>query len=293
MILFKKATDLHKYVDEQRKKGLKIAFVPTMGALHAGHIHLVQQAQQKQTITVCSIFVNPAQFNEPGDFAKYPVTLEKDILLLESVQCNILFLPPVHEIYPSGITDLSHYELGNFETVLEGKYRPGHFQGVCAVVHRLLEIIMPDVLYLGQKDYQQCLVIKKLIAEKGLDRSIALGIIPTQRESDGLAMSSRNMRLDSDSRQKAPAIYQALSYIKENLEPGDLDDIKRTAADFLTRKGFRVDYTEIADANDLTPVRYWDGQQKIVALAAAFLGEIRLIDNILLHGEIPTTGTIN
>lgn len=293
MILFKKATDLHKYVDEQRKKGLKIAFVPTMGALHAGHIHLVQRAQQKQTITVCSIFVNPAQFNDPGDFAKYPVTLENDILLLESVQCNILFLPPVHEIYPNGITDLSHYELGNFETVLEGKYRPGHFQGVCAVVHRLLEIIMPDVLYLGQKDYQQCLVIKKLIAEKGLDRSIALGIIPTQRESDGLAMSSRNMRLDSDNRKKAPAIYQTLSYIKEHLEPGDLYDIKRTAAEFLTRKGFRVDYTEIADANDLTPVRYWDGQQKIVALAAAFLGEVRLIDNILLNGEIPTTGTIN
>jgi pantoate--beta-alanine ligase len=293
MILFKKATDLHKYIDEQRKKGMKIAFVPTMGALHAGHIHLIQQAQQKQTVTVCSIFVNPAQFNDPGDFAKYPITIEKDILLLESVHCDILFLPAAEEIYPNGITHLSYYELGNLETVLEGKYRPGHFQGVCAVVHRLLEIVMPDVLYLGQKDYQQCLVIKKLIVEKGLERSIALGIIPTQRENDGLAMSSRNMRLDSDNRKKAPAIYQALLYIKEKLEQGDLDDIKRTATDFLTQKGFRVDYTEIADANDLTPVRYWDGQQKIVALAAAFLGEVRLIDNILLNGETPTTGTIN
>jgi pantoate--beta-alanine ligase len=214
MILFKKAADLHKYVDEQRKKGVKIAFVPTMGALHAGHIHLVKKAQQSQTITVCSIFVNPVQFNDPDDFAKYPVTLEKDILLLESVQCDILFLPSVEEIYPTGTTHLSRYDLGNLEKVLEGKYRPGHFQGVCAVVHRLLEIVMPDILYLGQKDYQQCLVIKKLIADAGLDSSIVLSIVPTQRENDGLAMSSRNMRLDSDNRKKAPAIYQSLLYIK-------------------------------------------------------------------------------
>lgn len=282
MILFKKATDLHKHIEEQRTKGEKIVFVPTMGALHEGHAFLVKQAKRQHGIAVCSIFVNPAQFNDPADFKKYPITIDKDILLLESIGCDILFLPFVEEIYPGGTIIKTKYDLGYLETILEGKYRPGHFQGVCAVMDRLLNIVKPDILFIGQKDYQQCMVITRLIELIGLNKLITINIAPTQREDDGLAMSSRNTRLDTESRKKAPAIYKTLTSIKNHLKPGDLIDLKRSAVTSLSAQGFKVDYIEIADANNLTIIDHWDGKQKIVALAAAFLGDVRLIDNILL-----------
>lgn len=283
MILFKKAIDLHKHIEEQREKGEKIIFVPTMGALHEGHAFLVKQAKMDQAIVIASIFVNPAQFNDPADFKKYPVTIDKDILLLETIGCDILFLPSVQEIYPDGLKSKTHYDLGYLENILEGKYRPGHFQGVCAVMDRLLNIVKPDILFIGQKDYQQCMVIKRLTELIGLSREIVINIAPTQREDDGLAMSSRNTRLDNKSRTKAPAIYKTLFSIKDNLQPGNLDNIKSSATTSLTKQGFKVDYIEIANANDLTIVNTWDGKQKIVALAAAFLEDVRLIDNILLN----------
>lgn len=283
MILFKKAIDLHKHIEEQREKGEKIIFVPTMGALHEGHAFLVKQAKMDQAIVVASIFVNPAQFNDPADFKKYPVTIDKDILLLETIGCDILFLPSVQEIYPDGLKSKTHYDLGYLENILEGKYRPGHFQGVCAVMDRLLNIVKPDILFIGQKDYQQCMVIKRLTELIGLSREIVINIAPTQRGDDGLAMSSRNTRLDNKSRTKAPAIYKTLFSIKDNLQPGNLDNIKSSATTSLTKQGFKVDYIEIANANDLTIVNTWDGKQKIVALAAAFLEDVRLIDNILLN----------
>lgn len=283
MILFKKAIDLHKHIEEQREKGEKIIFVPTMGALHEGHAFLVKQAKMDQAIVIASIFVNPAQFNDPADFKKYPVTIDKDILLLETIGCDILFLPSVQEIYPDGLRSKTHYDLGHLENILEGKYRPGHFQGVCAVMDRLLNIVKPDILFIGQKDYQQCMVIKRLTELIGLSREIVINIAPTQREDDGLAMSSRNTRLDNKSRTKAPAIYKTLFSIKDNLQPGNLDNIKSSATTSLTKQGFKVDYIEIANANDLTIVNTWDGKQKIVALAAAFLEDVRLIDNILLN----------
>lgn len=283
MIIFKKTRDLHKWLEAQRLTGISIGFVPTMGALHTGHLSLIESSIKANPVTVCSIFVNPTQFNDPKDFEKYPITIEKDIELLANAGCDILFLPSVKEIYPDELSPSLKYDLGYLERILEGKFRPGHFQGVCMVVHRLLEIVMPDNFYLGQKDYQQCMVIKKLIALIGLSNAILVNICPTLREPDGLAMSSRNVRLNEDERIKATAIFRNLSFIKENLTTGDLKGLKETAFRNLSEAGFNVDYIEIADANDLSIIDDWDGQKKLVALAAAFMKEVRLIDNILLN----------
>lgn len=283
MILFKTAIDLWNYLDKQRKEGKKYGFVPTMGALHDGHISLINNSKLVNELTVCSIFINPTQFNDPKDYEKYPVTIEKDILLLEAAGCDILFLPSVIEMYPGGTKTSTYYELGYLETILEGKYRPGHFQGVCTIVHRLLDMVKPDNLYLGQKDYQQCMVIKKLIEITGMKDRVQLHISPTLRETTGLAMSSRNMRLNENEKMGATAIYKELSIIKQQLKKGDVLLLKKQAATNLSKKGFRVDYVEIADAGNLSPVEEWNGEQKLVALAAAHLNDIRLIDNILLN----------
>ena len=283
MILFKKISTLHKWLEAQEKKSKNIGFVPTMGALHAGHISLINAAKTDNVITVCSIFVNPAQFNNQEDLVKYPVTIESDIEKLEAAGCDILFLPGVTEIYPSGMDKTGLYDLGFLENILEGKYRPGHFQGVCMVVDRLLEIVQPHNLYLGQKDYQQCMVIAKLVEVTGKSDKTNIVICPTLRESDGLAMSSRNMRLNETERKKAVSIFTVLSSIKNKLQPGDLSGLKQEAFALLANEGFKPDYVEIADAEDLAPVVQWDGHQKIVALAAAWLGNVRLIDNMVLN----------
>lgn len=283
MILFKKTGDLHKWLDGQRKKRKKIGFVPTMGALHKGHISLIESSSKSNQVTVCSIFVNPTQFNDPKDYEKYPVTIEKDIELLENAGCDVLFMPSVTEMYPEGLGLPMRYDLGYLETILEGKFRPGHFQGVCVVVHKLLEKVLPDNLYLGQKDYQQCMVITKLVDLIGLKNEITINICPTLREPDGLAMSSRNIRLKEDERKKAVAIFQSLRLIRDNLKKGDLSVLKHEANSLLTKNGFKTDYIEIAGANDLSLVNEWDGKIKLVAVAAAFLNEVRLIDNMLLN----------
>lgn len=281
MILLKKAADLRKWLESQDKERNKIGFVPTMGALHPGHISLVEYARKETEITVASIFINPTQFNDPKDFKKYPITIEKDIDMLEKAGCDVLFLPAVEEIYPDGAAPKKHYDLGFLETVLEGKYRPGHFQGVCMVVERLLDIVKPGNLYLGQKDYQQCMVIARLV--ELMKQKIKVSICPTLREADGLAMSSRNMRLTAEQRKAAVTIYHCLSSIKKNIKPGITNGLELVAIAMLEKAGFKIDYAEIADADNLTPVNNWDGNQKIVALVAAFLDEIRLIDNMLLN----------
>jgi pantoate--beta-alanine ligase len=283
MILFKKAADLRNWLDAQRKKDDRIGFVPTMGALHDGHISLIDSSKKKDQVTISSIFVNPTQFNDPKDFKKYPVTLEKDIDMLENAGCDILFLPSVEEIYPHGFTPKMHYDLGVLETVLEGKYRPGHFQGVCMVVHRLLEIINPDRLYLGQKDYQQCMVLTRLVELTGLKNKTEIIICPTLREADGLAMSSRNMRLNEEERKKAITIYQCLNMIKENTGKNTPAELISKAKSILEKAGFKVDYVEIADAHNLSPVNNWDKKQELVALIAATMNEVRLIDNMVIQ----------
>ena len=280
MILFKKAADISAYLLLMKEQGKSIGFIPTMGALHPGHISLLSTSKKKDSISVCSIFVNPTQFNDSKDFDNYPSTIEKDIDELEKAGCDVLFLPTVLEIYPNGTSNAENYNLGYLETVLEGKYRPGHFQGVCLVVNRLLNIIPADELYLGQKDYQQCMVIKRMMELKGFKTTI--NICPTLREAGGLAMSSRNVRLSENNRKLALKISEALSYIKNNLKPGDLKLLKQTTTNHLTDAGFKVDYVEIANAENLEIIDNWDGNQKTVALAAAFIGDVRLIDNILL-----------
>ncbi|WP_276502211.1 pantoate--beta-alanine ligase [Terrimonas pollutisoli] len=283
MVLFKKVKDLQNYLDLQRRNGKKIGFAPTMGALHKGHLSLINGSKKENDITACSIFVNPTQFNDPADFEKYPVTLEQDIMLLESAGTDVLLLPSITEMYPDGATGTKHYDLGYLEEILEGEYRPGHFQGVCMIVHRLLEIVRPDNLYIGQKDYQQCMVIKKLIELTGFNNLTKLNISPTLREPDGLAMSSRNMRLTKDERTKATGIIQALTFVKENLQKGDLTTLKKQASNNLSAKGFKVDYVEIANADTLQIKDNWDGKEKLVALAAAFMNSVRLIDNVILN----------
>ncbi|MHA4810260.1 pantoate--beta-alanine ligase [Flavitalea flava] len=289
MILFKRAAELTSWLQNQRSEGKKIGFVPTMGALHSGHISLIDISQTHTDITVCSIFVNPTQFNDPKDFQKYPITIEKDIYLLEKAGTGVLFLPEVDELYPEGTKNLETYALGNLETLLEGKYRPGHFQGVCQVVRRLLDLVRPDQLFMGQKDYQQCMVIQRLIDLQGYQ--VALHPCPIIREADGLAMSSRNMRLTEEQRKKAPAISKALTWLKEQAAPEDraapddqksLETMISKARSILEENDFRVDYIEIADAVTLEPLPALNGKKKRVALAAAFLGEVRLIDNMII-----------
>jgi pantoate--beta-alanine ligase len=281
MILFKKAAELEDYISNQRAKGVTVGFAPTMGALHAGHISLIETVKEHDGLRVCSIFVNPTQFNDPKDFEKYPVTIENDINILEKAGCDILFIPTVKEMYPGGLVSQQQYELGYLETILEGKFRPGHFQGVCQVVHRLLDIVQPDNLYLGQKDYQQCMVLTKLV--KLLGRNINVIICPTLREKDGLAMSSRNLRLNEQERQLAVNIAQVLFTIKKEISTGSLSALKKNAAAYLTKQGFKVDYVEIADADTLALQENRDGNTRLIALVAAFLNEVRLIDNMLLN----------
>lgn len=281
MIIFHLADDINQFIKTNRKSGIKTGFVPTMGALHKGHLSLIEQSKSQSDLTICSIFVNPTQFNDPKDFEKYPITIDNDILLLEKAGCDVLFLPSVKEIYPSGMSHLPHYDLGYLESVLEGKYRPGHFQGVCQVVHRLLQITEPDILFLGQKDFQQCMVIKRMIELTNLP--VAISICPTLREEDGLAMSSRNMRLNKDERNTAVEISRILTMMKQQLQPGSVIQIKADAAEYLLQKGFKPDYAELANADTLALIDEWNGKDKVVALIAAYLNDVRLIDNMLIH----------
>src|SRR6201991_1357105 len=289
MILFKKTGDLNRYLDQQRRTGATIGFVPTMGALHAGHISLIDISKKTATLTVCSIFVNPTQFNDPKDFQKYPITIEKDIILLENAGVEVLFLPELDEMYPDGTKNLETYDLGPLETILEGKYRPGHFQGVCQVMRRLLQLVKPDDLFMGQKDYQQCMIVKRLIHLMGW--TINFHTCPIIREADGLAMSSRNVRLNPAERQRATAIYRALSRMKDEYTAGPppdtspthwLADLKKKAKNTLNDAEFRVEYVEIVDGKTLdqlpetAPGRVEKSKNTgAVVLVAAFQGEVR------------------
>jgi len=278
MILFKEAAALQQYLQKEHDKGHATGFVPTMGALHEGHRRLVLQSCVQTDCTVVSIFVNPTQFNDKVDFEKYPTSLEEDIRMLSTTGARVLFLPSVKEMYPQGTAGLEHYELGFLETILEGKFRPGHFQGVCQVMCRLLKIVNPTLLFMGQKDYQQCLVIRKLMELMNLPAQLI--IAPTVREKDGLAMSSRNRRLNSDSRKKALHIHNALMYIGKNWAK-EGKSAKTKAIALLKENDFRADYVEVADAETLEILEQPTNRMQ-VALIAAFLEDVRLIDNLLI-----------
>jgi len=281
MILFKRSQDLQHWVLEQKGKGKITGFVPTMGALHEGHMELIKACRSMVDLTICSIFVNPAQFNDPKDFEKYPVSTEKDIQMLHQAGTDVLFLPSVDDIYPQGQGGLETYDLGSLETLLEGRYRPGHFQGVSQVMSRLLKLVQPDHLFMGQKDFQQCLVVKRLIEIMHL--SVQFHTVPTVREADGLAQSSRNRRLTSEQRKNAVAISQALFDIRGKLSSGDAMELLKQARKKLDAAHFKTDYITIARTSDLQPIVDWNGKEKAVALIAAFQGDVRLIDNMLLN----------
>ena len=281
MILFKTIDQLQQYLTKQKNKGLSIGFVPTMGALHQGHLSLIAMSKLQADITVCSVFINPTQFNDSKDFEKYPITIDNDILLLEKAGCDVLFLPLADEIYPNGTALETTYHLGYLETILEGKFRPNHFQGVCQVVHRLLIILQPNTIFLGQKDYQQCMVIKKLIDETGLKVNLQIG--KTLRETSGLAMSSRNIRLTEIDKANATAIYQSLVFMKANIDKETITNLKLIVANTLIMNQFEsVDYIEICDANTLQPLLVNEKTIQKIAVIAAFLNGVRLIDNMLL-----------
>jgi len=280
MIILKKGADVISQLKKEKLTKSSIGFVPTMGALHKGHISLLEKCKETCKLTVCSIFINPTQFNNADDFKKYPVTLEQDIYTLEKNGCDILFMPDVNDMYPDGTISKKHFDLGYMENILEGKFRPGHFQGVCQVVSRLLQIIHPTHLFIGQKDYQQCMAIKKLLKLENLN--IQIIICPTLREENGLAMSSRNLRLNEQQREQAAEIYKTLLTLKQKIKPGPLSNLKKEAEKYLITKNINPDYVEIADADNLKIVNDWNGTTELVALIAAFIGEVRLIDNSLL-----------
>jgi pantoate--beta-alanine ligase len=281
MKVFQKIADLQAFISRKKDQNLSIGFVPTMGALHEGHLSLLSECKKQCDIAIVSIFVNPTQFNDKKDLDKYPRTIAKDIQALIAGSCDVLFYPEIDEIYPAKeITRI--YDLGALEKVFEGAHRPGHFQGVCQVVDKLFSIVGPNRAFFGQKDYQQCMVIKRLIELTPAFSSIAVNIVSTMREESGLAMSSRNTLLSDAEKKDAETIYQSLLFIKETLKPGPVEAVANEAAKQLQLKGFKPDYVGIADANTLRPVTEWDGKRPLVALIAAFVGNIRLIDNLVI-----------
>ena len=280
MILFKHSEDLRTHLQRVKDQNFSIGFVPTMGALHNGHLSLISKSKKKADVTVCSIFVNPVQFNNIEDFKKYPLSIEKDILLLEESGCDILFMPSEQEIYPDAASKNKRYDLGSLEEVLEGKFRPGHFQGVCLVVEKLLNIVEPGYLFLGQKDYQQCLIIKRL--GKIMGKKIKVFVCPILREKNGLAMSSRNLRLNEEEKKLAAQLYKSLNYIKNNLQHENFPELRNKTIKSLEKKGFKVDYLELAKSKNLELIEKYKKVDNLIILIAAYLNGVRLIDNVLV-----------
>jgi pantoate--beta-alanine ligase len=281
MKVFSTHTEMTAHLTEQKQPNQQIGFVPTMGALHKGHLSLLAKAKEENNLTICSIFVNPTQFNNAADLEKYPRNNGKDLAMLENAGCDIVYLPTVDDVYPEGPKSES-FDFGNLDQVMEGKYRPGHFQGMATVVKRLFQLTQPNSAYFGEKDYQQLIIIKKLVALENLKINI-VGC-PIERELDGLAMSSRNERLTPQQRHAAPAIIEALNFIREVVDSKSLLKAKAKAIELINcHPALAVEYLEIADADSLSPIKDWKEAKHARAFAAVYAGEVRLIDNISLY----------
>lgn len=267
------------------ERGLSIGFVPTMGALHEGHMELLRKAVEENDYVACSIFINPIQFNNVSDLEKYPRPLEHDLALLKQAGCDLVFIPGVKEMYPEEVSKI--YDFGQLDKVMEGKHRPGHFNGVAIVVSRLFDIIRPGKAYFGEKDFQQLAIIRRLVAME--DIPVAIVPCPTVRETDGLAMSSRNQRLTAAGRRQAPFIYQVLRETSARAGSFSIDEVVAYAGGrFRHQNAFNLEYFEIVDMDTLQPVKGWHDCPGIIVCAAAFLGDVRLIDNkILFHNFVP------
>ncbi len=278
MLFYECVAPLQKYLS--RHKECAVGFVPTMGALHEGHLSLLRQSLAENDLSICSIFVNPTQFNDAEDLEKYPRMPERDRQMLADTGCDLLFMPAVEEVYPPDQHLEVDLDLGNLDKVMEGEFRPGHFRGVATVVKRLLDIVQPDRLYMGQKDFQQWTIVREMIRQ--LNLPVELKRCPIVREPDGLAMSSRNQRLSPEFRQRAPAIYQALLHAREQFEFLPPESIEKFALQEIKDAGLRPDYFEVVNGFTLLPVNDPRRHDFIVACAAAWAGEVRLIDNLIL-----------
>ena len=264
-----------------KKEGKTIGFVPTMGALHRGHFSLLELSKKENDISVSSIFVNPIQFNDKKDLEKYPRTIEDDILKLKTAHCDVLFAPSVEEMYPSNQAKEAEIDLGNLDKVMEGKLRPGHFQGVCVVVKKLLDIVQPTKAYFGEKDFQQLAVIKHMV--KILNIPVEIIPCPTFREADGLAMSSRNVFLNPDERKNVPLIYQIMMEAKLLKTNKKIIELKRWVEEKINENPFlRLEYFEIVNSETLASAQGWNETKSLRVCIAVKVGSVRLIDNIAL-----------
>jgi pantoate--beta-alanine ligase len=278
--IIKSGAVIQDLINEIKEAGKTVGFVPTMGALHDGHLSLIKIAKENSDFAVCSIFINPTQFNDPKDFEKYPKNIAEDLKLLENSGCDIVFVPDIHEIYPNGFDQID-YNIGALSKVMEGKFRKGHFNGVVQVVKRFFEIVKPNVAVFGNKDFQQLAVINWMVNYFNLNIEI-IGA-PIIREPDGLAMSSRNKRLSRSERKTAINIYKTLLYISNNYKNMGVYELKSRAKDQLDKiENLELEYLEIADTTTLQPVSEIDYEYSTAVFIAARTGQIRLIDNVVL-----------
>jgi pantoate--beta-alanine ligase len=279
MVLVKTIKELEDYLRELRKSG-SVGFVPTMGALHSGHLSLVNRAVRENPVVVVSIFVNPTQFNDVNDLKRYPRSLEADLKMLEPTGCDLVFAPEVPEIYPE--PDTRKFDFGHLERVMEGKHRPGHFKGVAQVVSKLFEIVEPDKAYFGLKDFQQLAVISEMV--KQLKMPVEIVPCPIIREESGLARSSRNELLSAEERENASLIFKTLSGAKNLVGRKSVRELENWVTESINKNPFlNVEYFEIVDFEDLQPVTSWRDKGKKIGCIAVFCGKVRLIDNIVLN----------
>ena len=280
MLIFTKIADLEGFLKTLRSKGQTIGFVPTMGALHKGHISLIEASKASCNATVCSIFVNPTQFNDSADLDRYPRMPAADTQLLQQANCDALFLPSVNEIYPT--TEKQVFDFGELDKILEGKYRPGHFNGVAQVVKRFFEIVKPNKAFFGSKDFQQVLIVKALVAQMRSD--IEIVPCPILRESDGLAMSSRNTLLSAEERVLSGLIPRLMARANELAQSSGFVAAKEYISDEINKQPLmKLDYFEFCDSANLNTITQFIPNEKAVALIAVFVGKIRLIDNLILN----------
>lgn len=278
--VFKTKEALKAYLKPLKASGKKIALVPTMGALHNGHISLIKLAQENADVIICSIFVNPTQFTDPKDLEKYPRPIEHDLAMLNDAGCNGVFMPNVTEMYPAGADENWHIDLGKAEFLLEGEFRKGHYQGVTQIVKKLFDAVEPDLAMFGQKDFQQVLMIKNMLAHFKLPINIIT--CPIIREDDGLAMSSRNIHLSETDRKNALVLSKSLQFVADNFTKYSLEELEEKAKSLYNNiEGVTLDYFTIADGNTLEPANSKD-ENSLVALVAAQVGTTRLIDNIII-----------
>lgn len=277
MEIFSKIADLKAEIALQKAAGKTIGLVPTMGALHAGHISLIERCVSENNITVASVFVNPTQFNDKNDLKNYPRTLEKDAELLANAGCSLIFAPSEEEMYPE--PDTRVFDFTPLDKVMEGKYRPGHFNGVAQIVSKLFDIVKPDRAYFGEKDFQQLAIIREMVKQSGLTLEIVA--CPIIREADGLAMSSRNARLSDSQRKKAVTISKILFESRNFVPSKTISELADGVVDNINKESeLRVEYFEIVDGNTLQKVMDWNETDYIVGCVTVFCGDVRLIDNI-------------